>query len=116
MAHSRRFKQMSAAALAAGAVLASAAPAQAAPSDTIQPIVRGLLMIAGEPFQSTITDKALHALLEVHGLSVDEDSGPQAWASALDASTAGHRIVAYERLVVAHRKPNTRSSQPPGIA
>ena len=88
-------------------------PADARWLQRSEPIVRGLLMIAGEPFQSTITDKALHALLEVHGISVDEDSGPQAWASALGASTEGHRIVAYERIVVAHRKPNTRSSQPP---
>lgn len=68
-----------------------------------KPVLKVALAIAGEPFQSTITQSALHGLLHMRGLTVEEDTGPQTWAYALRAPIDGRHIVAYERLVIARK-------------
>jgi methyltransferase (TIGR00027 family) len=79
-------------------------PANARWLELGRPAIRGLLAIAGEPFQSPITQDALHALLHMYGLIVEQDTAPETWAYALKVSTEGRRIVAYERLVIAHKR------------
>lgn len=69
-----------------------------------RPALRIVLGLAGEPFQSPITPDALHALLHMYGLTVEQDTGPETWAYALRAPTNGHRIVEYERLVIASKR------------
>ena len=68
-----------------------------------RPALRMVLSIAGEPLQSPITGRALAELLQIHGLSVEQDSAPAEWASELGASLEGHRVVTYERLVIASK-------------
>jgi len=79
-------------------------PANAKWLELSKPVLRVMLAIAGEPFQSPITDAALHALLFQQGLIVEEDTGPETWAYQLHAPIDGRRIVAYERLVVATKR------------
>ena len=79
-------------------------PADASWLERSRPALRVLLAIAGEPFQAPITQSALHALLHMYGLTAESDTGPETWAYALQASTQGRRIVAYERLIVAHKR------------
>lgn len=65
------------------------------------PVLRMVLSVAGEPFESPITGRALADLLRVHGMAVEHDSAPAEWVRELGAAAEGHRIMTYERLVIA---------------
>jgi methyltransferase (TIGR00027 family) len=97
------FGEISAASAPGSRLVLTYVPADATWLQRGRPLLRPLLAIAGEPFQAPITPDALHALLHMYALTVEEDTGPETWAYALQADTKGHRIVAYERLLVASK-------------
>jgi methyltransferase (TIGR00027 family) len=98
------FAEISAASAPGSRLVLTYVPANARWLEVGRPVIRALLAIAGEPFQSPITQEALHALLHMYGLTVEQDTAPETWAYALNADTRGHRIVAYERLAVASKR------------
>lgn len=98
------FGEISAASAPGSRLALTYVPANARWLELSRPALRVVLAIAGEPFQSPIKQDALHALLHMYGLEVEQDTGPETWAYALQASTRGHTIVGYERLVVAHKR------------
>jgi len=95
------FSEISAASAPGSQLVLTYVPTDARWFKLSKPALRVVLSAAGEPFQSPITGQALAELLRVHGLSVEQDSAPAEWVSELGASAEGHRIVTYERLVVA---------------
>lgn len=96
--------EISAASAAGSALALTYVPADASWLARGKPLLDALLAVVGEPFQSPFTKDALHALLHMHGLAVEEDIGPETWAYALKADRRGHRIAAYERLVLARKR------------
>jgi methyltransferase (TIGR00027 family) len=98
------FAEISAASAPGSRLVLTYVPGDARWLEVGRPVVRALLAIAGEPFQSPITQDALHALLHMYGLTVEQDTAPATWAYALNADTSGHRIVAYERLAIASKR------------
>jgi methyltransferase (TIGR00027 family) len=95
------FSEISAASAPGSQLVLSYVPGDARWLKLGGPALRMLLAVAGEPFQAQVSGDMLAALLRVHGLSVAHDSAPAEWASELGASVEGHRIVTYERLIVA---------------
>lgn len=98
------FAEISAASAPGSRLVLTYVPADAGWLERMKPVLRAVLELAGEPFQSPITQDALHALLAMYGLTVAEDTGPSTWAYTLHAPTAGRLIVDYERMVVAHKR------------
>jgi methyltransferase (TIGR00027 family) len=98
------FGEIGAAAAPGSRLVLTYVPANASWLKRSRPALGLLLAIAGEPFQSPITQEALHALLHMYGLSVEEDTGPESWAYTLQAETHGRRIVGYERLIIASKR------------
>jgi len=98
------FGEISAASAPGSRLALTYVPADASWLKRSRPALRVLLAIAGEPFQAPITQDALHSMLHMYGLAVEEDTSPETWAYALQVSTKRRRIVGYERLIVAHKR------------
>lgn len=67
------------------------------------PLVRGAMRALGEPLLGVTSREGIGADLAEVGLSVLEDTDTQDWARSLDAAVDASRLIAYERITLAHR-------------